>query len=138
MMQSNQGNGVLRNRPFEHSAIIGTLHDDLFSGSHTIVTAYPDRYEPGKEDTFALVPSMVALAATAVRTGYNWQSLLIIVIKVFTAIKEWESGARIPLPFTSNVYTDIYRGHINDMEEIKRRNELAYNALMRRLFQMAL
>ena len=37
-----------------------------------VVTAFPDRYEPGKEDMFALAPSMVALAATAVRTSYNW------------------------------------------------------------------
>ena len=72
MMEFKQGNGVLQNRPFEHNAIIGTLHDDLFSGSHMVVTAFPDQYEPGKEDMFALALSMVALAVTAVRTSYNW------------------------------------------------------------------
>ena len=36
MMEFKQGNGVLWNRPFEHNAIIGMLHNDLFSGCHCI------------------------------------------------------------------------------------------------------
>ncbi|KAF8666931.1 hypothetical protein AX14_006412 [Amanita brunnescens Koide BX004] len=115
------GDGFLRDRPFEHNAIIGTLHDDLFSGYRSVVRIYPDRYKPGEENSYALTPSMVALAATA----------------VFASLKEWETGPRIPTHFTMNVFAEVYRGHIEDLAYIEQRNEPAYKALLRRLSQMA-
>ena len=36
-----------------------------------------------------------------------------------------------------NVFAEVYRGHIEDLAYIEQRNEPAYKALLRRLFQMA-
>ena len=58
--------GFRRDRPFEHPAIIGTLHDDLLVGPNTIVMQYPGRFPQGAEHTFSLTPAIVALAATTV------------------------------------------------------------------------
>lgn len=71
-----QGEGILNNRPFEHAAIIGTLHDELFGGSRSILRLYPDRFKAGEEETYTLTPSMIALAATAVSLFYTRGMLL--------------------------------------------------------------
>lgn len=99
--------------------------------------AYPDKYVPGEENSFVLTPSMIALAATAVSDGCDDGLLLTIGLQVFAALKEWETGPRIPAHFTLNVFAEVYRGHIEDLEYIKQQNELAYNSLLRRLFTMA-
>ena len=39
--------------------------------------------------------------------------------------------------FTMNMFAEIYRGHVEDLEYIKQQNEPAYNSLLRRLFLMA-
>ena len=62
--QNYKGNGFLRDKPFEHVAIIGTLHDDLFGGCRSIIRSFPSKYKPGEEGSYALTPAMVALAAT--------------------------------------------------------------------------
>ncbi|KAM6496582.1 hypothetical protein JOM56_007055 [Amanita muscaria] len=110
-------------KPFENQAIIGTLHDDLFSGNNTIVSKYPLRFRPTDQelDSNKLAPSMIALAATA----------------VYASLKEWENGHRIHVHFTANIFEMIYRGHLEHLEDIHDRNIHAYNALVRRLFLKA-
>ena len=47
------------------------------------------------------------------------------------------NGRRTPAHFTSNVFANIYHGHVQDLEDIRKANLPAYNALLRRLFIMA-
>lgn len=64
-----KGRDYLREKPFEHDAIIGMLRDTLFTNkTRTIVQQFPGRFKPNQERTYALSPAMVALAATAVCT----------------------------------------------------------------------
>lgn len=68
-------------KPFEHATIIGTLRNDLFGGMNSIVKSYPSRFKAGMEDTYCLMDSMVALAATAVSFYYNtYQPLIMNVV----------------------------------------------------------
>ena len=67
------GQGYQTNKPFEHKAVVGTLHDDLFGRTSTIIIQYPNHFKLD-EDKYALAPSMVTFVATAVGTGlYNGQ-----------------------------------------------------------------
>ncbi|KIL57349.1 hypothetical protein M378DRAFT_181655 [Amanita muscaria Koide BX008] len=117
-----QGVGFQFQRPFENSAIVGTLRDDLFSGN-TIVTKYAHRFQEtdNEPDPKKLAPSMIALAATA----------------VFSSLKEWESGHRTPTHFTANLFDSIYRTHMKHLETISALNESGYNVMIRRLFRLA-
>ncbi|KAF8327511.1 hypothetical protein F5887DRAFT_924746 [Amanita rubescens] len=115
------GQGYLSDKPFENKAIIGTLRDDLFEGSNNVIKQFPGRFRRNPDNSYTLTPSMIALAATA----------------VFAVLKEWETGPRIPAHFTSNVFTDIYRGHMNDLENIQNTSEYKYRSLLRRLFRLA-
>lgn len=128
---------LLTDKPFEHSAIIGTLHDDLFEGCTSIVKQYPQYFKLDEEDKYALTPSMVALAATAVSSMMSLLSHSRVTTQVFAALREWENGRRTPAHFTSNVFANIYHGHVQDLEDIRKANLPAYNALLRRLFIMA-
>ncbi|KAM6489610.1 hypothetical protein JOM56_014932 [Amanita muscaria] len=116
------GVGFQFQRPFENSAIVGTLRDDLFSGN-TIVTKYAHRFQEtdNEPDPKKLAPSMIALAATA----------------VFSSLKEWESGHRTPTHFTANLFDSIYRTHMKHLETISALNESGYNVMIRRLFRLA-
>ena len=53
-------------------------------------------------------------------------------------LKEWENGPHVPTHFTTNVFTDIYVGHIKDLKYIKERNIAAYRSMMRRLCRLAM
>ncbi|KAF8327523.1 hypothetical protein F5887DRAFT_1083736 [Amanita rubescens] len=114
------GRDYLREKPFEHEAIIRTLRETLFK-NRTIVQQFPGRFKPGEEPTYALSPAMVALAATA----------------VFAALKEWESGFRTGIQFMANFYHGVYLDHIKGLNDIKAQKPLAYTSLLRRLFRMA-
>ncbi|KAM6495001.1 hypothetical protein JOM56_009624 [Amanita muscaria] len=72
------GVGLQLNKPFENKAIIGTLHEDLFSGSNSITLKFPLRFRPTdtEPDPNKLAPATIALAATT----------------VFASLKEWENG----------------------------------------------
>ena len=56
--------------------------------------------------------------------------------QVFAALKEWESGFRNAIQFTTNLYHGVYLDHIKGLNEIKEEKPLAYTSLMRRLFHM--
>ncbi|KAF8337230.1 hypothetical protein F5887DRAFT_1078352 [Amanita rubescens] len=114
------GQDYLREKPFEHKAIIRTLRETLFR-NRTITQQFPGRFKPGEERTYALSPAMVALAATA----------------VFAALKEWESGFRTGIQFMANLYHGVYLDHIKGLNDIKAQKPLAYTSLLRRLFRMA-
>ena len=131
-----KGEGYLRERPFEHNAIIGTLHDDLFGGNYSITKQYSLHFREGMEATFALKPSMVALAATAV-SCLNIAFMILTSIQVYAALKEWDTGARRAAPFMANVFQDPYMNHIKDLKHIEESNKPAYDSMMRRLFRLA-
>ncbi|KAF8637759.1 hypothetical protein AX14_010269, partial [Amanita brunnescens Koide BX004] len=121
VLMMRKGRDYLREKPFEHDAIIGTLWDTLFTNkTRTIVQQFPGCFKPNQERTYALSPAMVALAATA----------------VFAALKEWELGFRNAIQFTTNLYHGVYLDHIKGLNEIKEEKPLAYTSLMRRLFHM--
>lgn len=51
-------------------------------------------------------------------------------------LKEWENGPHVPTHFTTNVFTDIYAGHIKDLKYIKEWNIAGYRSMMRRLCRL--
>ena len=135
----SKGRDYLREKPFEHDAIIGTLRDTLFTNTtRTIVQQFLGRFKPGEEQTYVLSPAMVALAATAV-------CIITITLpintntrcQVFAALKEWESGFRNAIQFQTNLYYGVYLDHIKGLNEIKQQKPQAYTSLMQRLFRMA-
>ena len=135
----NKGRDYLREKPYEHEAIIGTLRDTLFTNTtRTIVQQFPGRFKADEEQTHTLSPAMVALAATAV-------CIITIALllnahthcQVFAALKEWESGFRNAIQFATNLYYGVYLDHIKGLNEIKEKKPQAYTSLMRRLFRMA-
>ena len=69
VLMMRKGRDYLHEKPFEHDAIIGTLWDTLFTNkTRIIVQQFPGHFKPNQEQTYALSPAMVALAATAVCT----------------------------------------------------------------------
>ncbi|KAM6501375.1 hypothetical protein JOM56_004389 [Amanita muscaria] len=118
------GVGFQLNKPFENKAIIGTLHDDLFSGNNPITSKYPQQFRPtdAEPDPNHLAPSMIALAATC----------------VYASLREWENGHRVQTHFTANLFEMIYLGHVKQLTKIQEMNVNAYNALVRCLFKLAL
>ncbi|KIL55292.1 hypothetical protein M378DRAFT_182267 [Amanita muscaria Koide BX008] len=109
-----------RNKPYENSAIIGTIRDDLFAGSNTVLLKFQHRFKK-EPDQNMLTPSVLALAATA----------------VYACLKEWESGFRVTSHFTTNLFEIIYRNHLKHIEKIQEENENAYTMMLRRLFRLA-
>jgi hypothetical protein len=75
MMKSQ---ALLTDKPFEHAAIIGTLHGDLFGGCTSIVKEYEYHFKPNEEDRHALMLSMITLAVTAMSPcqGYDVTKIL--------------------------------------------------------------
>ncbi|KAM6489571.1 hypothetical protein JOM56_014990 [Amanita muscaria] len=115
------GVSIQYHKPFENSAVIGTLRDDLFLKNISIVTKYPLRFrvtdyepEPNK-----LSQAMIALAATA----------------VFAALKEWELGHRVQTHFTTNLFESIYQTHIKHLQRIEALNARGYHTMLLRLFR---
>ncbi len=126
------------NKPFEHPAIIATLRDDLFSSSYPITHEYSYRFLPGKEEEYMLEPSMVALAATAVRLFIHFLSDAWVPPQVYALLKEWEAGTRVSIPFSMSVYDSVYCSHLSHLETIQEKHEKAYKSMMRRLFCLSL
>ncbi|KIL62907.1 hypothetical protein M378DRAFT_179510 [Amanita muscaria Koide BX008] len=109
-----------RNKPYENSAIVGTIRDDLFAGSNTVLLKFQHRFKK-EPDQNMLTPSVIALAATA----------------VYACLKEWESGFRVTSHFTTNLFEMVYRTHLKHLEKIREENETAYMTMLRRLFRLA-
>jgi hypothetical protein len=55
-------------------------------------------------------------------------------MQVCAAIDEWRTGGRLPVLFTSNIYTDIYNNHVVLLKNIMQTNETAYSHLLRQLY----
>ena len=58
-------------------------------------------------------------------------------MQVCAAIDEWRTGSRLPVLFTSNIYTDIYNNHVVLLKSIMQRNDTAYTHLLRQLYLSA-
>jgi len=80
MLTTRKGWDYMREKPYEHDAIIGTLRDTLFGRTKSITQQFPAHFKPDEERTHVLSPAMVALAATAVSIVII---LLLIVINAY-------------------------------------------------------
>jgi hypothetical protein len=54
--------------------------------------------------------------------------------QVCAALDEWRTGQRLPVLFSSNLYTDIYNNHVILLKSIMQSNEGAYRHLLRQLY----
>jgi hypothetical protein len=127
---------VIGSKPYQHQVIIDILRDFLF-GPHSTVSAVTRRhFDPTMEHSNRFPPSIIALVATAVSSSimpYGNTNYA----QVCAGIEEWRSGRRLPVLFSSNMYTDTYNNHIVLLKNIMERNEKAYQHLLRGLYLSA-
>ncbi|KAI0285552.1 hypothetical protein BC826DRAFT_972966 [Russula brevipes] len=98
----NQQGPPMRSRPYCNARIISIIRELYFSGG---IASFANRFHhrfPQSEDSNAVgryeVPiSMVALVATA----------------LYAAIREWHTGKHMMAEFSTNLYIDVYEGHVN-------------------------
>ena len=89
---------------------------------------------------FPEVPiAMVALVATAVSIPtYQYLSLTNVLLQLYAAIKEWESGSHRIVEFSSNAYLDPYNGHVNTLNHIHDNREDAFHVMMGDIYSQAM
>jgi len=113
------GNDIDYSKPFENEAIVDTIRREFFSQCFKAIdNEYPERFS-GPRNTRKLNHATVALAATAVRA----------------ALDEWQGTHWKSLPFTANIYADVYASHLAALATIEQKNSKAYLAMLCRLYR---
>ncbi|KAJ7260010.1 hypothetical protein B0H12DRAFT_1231947 [Mycena haematopus] len=113
--------GLLMDQPFRHGAIRFVLKEEVFTNA-SFVAQNLDRFpatsskRPGERE---LPDAMVALTATA----------------VYAALVEYRmTGHKVSIPFTEDVYEDIYRNHISTLEQVRKNAPVSLHKVLHGLF----
>lgn len=62
----------------------------------------------------------------------------IMVLQVRAALDEWISGERRPADFLADLYTDVYKDHIDFQKlKVEQQNPAGYTATLRRVYRLA-
>jgi hypothetical protein len=125
---------VVGSKPYQNQVIIDVLHDFFFGMASTVSAVTRNHFDPAEDHLNRFPISTVALVATAVSSSVENISGNINCMQVCAAIDEWRTGRRLPVLFTSNIYTDIYNNHVALLKSIREKNENAYMHLLRHLY----
>ena len=61
-----------------------------------------------------------------------------MVLQVRAALDEWISGERRPADFLADLYTDVYKDHIDFQKlKVEQQNPAGYTATLRRVYRLA-
>ncbi|KAH9020988.1 hypothetical protein EDB85DRAFT_2152660 [Lactarius pseudohatsudake] len=112
-------------RPFRSSVIISVLRDLYFSGNTPFVTLHQDqfpcRHGPNEDIIWEVPKAMLALVSTA----------------YYAALREWSTGERRQLDFTTNTFVEVYECHIANLNRIETERNTSYHKMMADIYQLA-
>ncbi|KAN0137724.1 hypothetical protein V8E53_004480 [Lactarius tabidus] len=115
----------LRRQPYCSTVIISVLRDLFFTGPVPFATRHQDLFPPscgGKGAADREVPKpMVALVATA----------------YYAALEEWSTGEHKHHDFSTSTYLDVYKGHIQSLDQIENLKNGAYHRMMGDIYRFA-
>lgn len=57
--------------------------------------------------------------------------------QLYAAIHEWHSGVHVATDFSSDMFMDVYNGHILSLERIKYERPRAFHLMMAELYNLA-
>ncbi|KAH9024453.1 hypothetical protein EDB83DRAFT_2527161 [Lactarius deliciosus] len=111
-------------RPFRSSVIISVARDLYFSGNTPFVTVHQDqfpcRHGPNGDIIWEVPKAMVALVSTA----------------YYAALREWSTGERRQLDFTTNTFVEVYECHIANLNRIEMERNTSYHKMMADIYQL--
>ncbi|KAH9173105.1 hypothetical protein EDB89DRAFT_2229011 [Lactarius sanguifluus] len=111
-------------RPFRSSVIISVARDLYFSGNTPFVTVHQDqfpcRHGPNGDIIWEVPKAMVALVSTA----------------YYAALREWSTGERRQLDFTTNTFVEVYECHIANLNWIEMERNTSYHKMMADIYQL--
>ncbi|KAH9040364.1 hypothetical protein EDB85DRAFT_2140500 [Lactarius pseudohatsudake] len=112
-------------RPFRSSVIISVLRDLYFSGNTPFVTLHQDqfpcRHGPNEDIIWEVPKAMLTLVSTA----------------YYAALREWSTGERRQLDFTTNTFVEVYECHIANLNQIETERNTSYHKMMADIYQLA-
>ena len=77
--------------------------------------------------------AVVALVATAVSvsmTSYQNLTSSNMSHQLYAAIKEWDTGSHKTIEFSANAFIDVYDGHINTFEHLRKNHADTFHFMM--------
>ncbi|KAH8988113.1 hypothetical protein EDB92DRAFT_1948290 [Lactarius akahatsu] len=112
--------------PFRSSVIISVARDLYFSGNTPFVTVHQDqfpcRHGPNGDIIWEVPKAMVALVSTA----------------YYAALREWSTGERRQLDFTTNTFVEVYECHIANLNRIEMERNTSYHKMMADIYQLVI
>ncbi|KAH9067676.1 hypothetical protein EDB87DRAFT_1678000 [Lactarius vividus] len=111
-------------RPFRSSVIISVARDLYFSGNTPFFTLHQDQFPchhgPNGDIIWEVPKAMVALVSTA----------------YYAALREWSTGERRQLDFTTNTFVEVYECHIANLNQIEMERNTSYHKMMADIYQL--
>ncbi|KAH9060276.1 hypothetical protein EDB87DRAFT_1728537 [Lactarius vividus] len=111
-------------RPFRSSVIISVARDLYFSGNTPFFTLHQDQFPchhgPNGDIIWEVPKAMVALVSTA----------------YYAALREWSTGERRQLDFTTNTFVEVYECHIANLNRIEMERNTSYHKMMADIYQL--
>ncbi|KAN0128955.1 hypothetical protein V8E53_013217 [Lactarius tabidus] len=124
----NFGHGtlVMCSQPYCNDRIITVIRDLYFNGGHMSFAnrycyLFPRRELSDNVLQYEVPMPMVVLVATA----------------LYAVIYEWHMGKQQIADFLTNLYLDVYRGHIDTMKEILDKQSGAFHAMLADIYSQA-
>jgi hypothetical protein len=130
-------------KPFQHPAIVDTIRDAYFQTPTSIGYRATKEYNSGLDlgkTKLCLPPSLVALAATGVSpcliSSDSTLTRALFGFQVHAALKEWAPGTHQRGKLDGNIYTTVYRDHMNTLEHIKTETNEGYYDILATLHNL--
>ena len=145
----NQGRGlIIRSKPFNHPAVILILREVFFGSMRKLLAEqYRDCFASTIEtlsDEAEIPAAALALVATCVcfftTLDYDSDNILFYscLFQIHSAIDDYSSGVCKKTDFGADCYKDVYKSHIEFLENIKTASATKYHRLMAGLYTNAL
>ena len=138
----NQGRGlIIRSKPFNHPAVISILCEVFFGSTRkSLAEQYRDCFASTIEtlsDKAEIPAAALALVATCVCffTTLDYDSdTNTCLFQIHSAIDDYSSGVCKKTDFNADCYEDVYKSHIEFLENIKTASATKYHRLMADLY----
>ncbi|EPT04810.1 hypothetical protein FOMPIDRAFT_110498 [Fomitopsis schrenkii] len=111
-------------KPYEHPLIVEAISEGFFKNADSIgnicadelVSSMPDEFPDERE----LPACMVAAAATSVHAS----------------LREWDSGVRTQIKFSSMTYANTFDEHMEILEDVRTSHPVNYHQMMSKLLRL--
>ncbi|KAH8976690.1 hypothetical protein EDB86DRAFT_3094812 [Lactarius hatsudake] len=119
----SQGMLVKCSKPYWNMRIVDAIHSLFLSGGNSSFATHFKYLFPSSEThdlvmVYEVSIPMVALAATA----------------LYVALYKWQMGEQQIMEFSTNLYLDIYLGHVNTLELVWEKQSGTFHSMMADLY----